>query len=109
MPAAAADTAKPPPFKIWLLAARPRTLPASVAPVVAASALAWHGGVFHWPAAFACLLFALLLNGSGKGMHANLTLRPPIRHSFGFNQKHHAHLWANNTTKSSKGNVAALI
>ena len=54
-----ATTAKPPPFKIWLLAARPRTLPAAIAPVLAASALAYHDGFFHLPAALACLLFAL--------------------------------------------------
>jgi len=50
---------KPSPLKIWLLAARPRTLPASVSPVIAASALAYHDGFFHWTAALACLLFAL--------------------------------------------------
>ena len=54
---------KPPALKIWLLAARPRTLPAAVAPVLAASALAWHDlqGRFSWTAALACLLFALLI------------------------------------------------
>ena len=54
------DTDKPSRLKIWLLAARPRTLPAAVAPVVAASALAWHDGFFVFPAALACLLFAML-------------------------------------------------
>jgi len=58
-PASANPAARPPPLKIWLLAARPRTLPASVSPVIAATALAWHYRVFHWPAALACLLFAL--------------------------------------------------
>jgi 1,4-dihydroxy-2-naphthoate octaprenyltransferase len=54
-------TGKPSALKIWMLASRPRTLPAAVAPVMTASALAWHDGVFHWPAALACLLFALFI------------------------------------------------
>ena len=48
-------------FSIWLGASRPRTLPAAVAPVVVASALAWRTGDFVAPAALACLLFALLI------------------------------------------------
>src|SRR6201986_5029129 len=32
---------RPSPVKIWLLAARPRTLPAGVAPVLVGTALAW--------------------------------------------------------------------
>jgi 1,4-dihydroxy-2-naphthoate octaprenyltransferase len=47
-------------FQIWFQAARPRTLPAAVAPVLAGSALAWHDGGFQAAAAFACLAFALL-------------------------------------------------
>ncbi len=46
---------------IWLDASRPRTLPAAVAPVLAASALAWRDGDFVAPAALACLAFALLI------------------------------------------------
>ncbi len=46
---------------VWWEAARPRTLPAAVAPVLAASALAWHDGVFRGEAALSCLLFALLI------------------------------------------------
>ena len=46
---------------VWLSAARPRTLPAAVAPVLAASALAWRDGDFVAPAALACLGFALLV------------------------------------------------
>jgi 1,4-dihydroxy-2-naphthoate polyprenyltransferase len=42
--------------KIWLMAARPRTLPAAVAPVLVGTALAGTGGVFR-PLAF---VFALL-------------------------------------------------
>jgi 1,4-dihydroxy-2-naphthoate octaprenyltransferase len=47
--------------QIWFLAARPRTLPAAVAPVIAGSALAWHDGRFAPLAAVICLVFALLI------------------------------------------------
>jgi 1,4-dihydroxy-2-naphthoate octaprenyltransferase len=46
---------------VWLGAARPRTLPAAVAPIVAASALAWRDGGFDARAATLCLGFALLV------------------------------------------------
>jgi len=52
---------RPSPFIIWVGASRPRTLPAAVAPVLAASALAWRDGVFDPLAAAACLAFALLI------------------------------------------------
>jgi 1,4-dihydroxy-2-naphthoate octaprenyltransferase len=45
----------------WLLAIRPRTLPAAAAGVVMGSALAWHDGFFRLDAALSCLLAALLL------------------------------------------------
>ena len=45
----------------WLLAIRPRTLPAAAAGVIMGSALAWHDGFFRLDAALACLLTALLL------------------------------------------------
>ncbi len=47
--------------RIWLGAARPRTLPAAVAPVLVGSALAWHDGGFVASAAVLCLAFALLV------------------------------------------------
>jgi len=48
-------------LKIWIAAARPRTLPAAVAPVLVGTALAWHDHALVWQAALACLGFALLV------------------------------------------------
>ena len=45
----------------WLLAARPKTLPAAVVPVIVGSAVAIADGAFHWGAALACFAVALLL------------------------------------------------
>jgi 1,4-dihydroxy-2-naphthoate polyprenyltransferase len=49
------------PFRVWLMAARPRTLPAAVAPVIVGSALAFSDGGFRWGPALAAALGALLL------------------------------------------------
>jgi len=48
-------------WQIWSEAARPRTLPAAVAPVLVGSALAWRDGGFDGAAAVLCLVFALLV------------------------------------------------
>lgn len=51
----------PPRWRIWISAARPRTLPAAVAPVIVGSGLAWRDGAFDAAAAAICLGFALLI------------------------------------------------
>lgn len=56
------NSANPPSrFDVWKLAARPRTLPAASAPVIAASAAAFADGHFDPLPALAALLGALLL------------------------------------------------
>lgn len=45
----------------WILAIRPKTLPAAAAGVAMGSALAWRDGFFRLDAALACLFAALLL------------------------------------------------
>src|ERR1700742_5404379 len=48
-------------FRIWLMAARPRTLPAAVAPVLVGTALAGFVHVFHPLRFVAALLGALFI------------------------------------------------
>lgn len=48
-------------LKHWLLAARPKTLPAAACPVVAGSFLAYADGGFAWVPAMLALAFALLV------------------------------------------------
>jgi 1,4-dihydroxy-2-naphthoate polyprenyltransferase len=61
-PAADAAAARPVGWGLWLTAARPRTLPLSAAPVLAALALAGReAGVFHVGPAAAALLGAMLI------------------------------------------------
>ncbi len=54
-------TSTPPAWRMWLLATRPKTLPAAVAPVIAGTAVAIHEGGEHWPSAILAMLTALLL------------------------------------------------
>ena len=46
-------------FQIWILATRPKTLPAAVAPVLIGTAMT--GAAFYWPAAVAAMIGALLI------------------------------------------------
>ena len=46
--------------KAWLEAARPRTLPASLSPVLVGAALAFRDGCFQWVPTLLCVLVALL-------------------------------------------------
>ncbi len=48
-------------LKSWFLAIRPKTLPAAIAPVMIATAMAYGDGVAHFLAAFCALITALLL------------------------------------------------
>src|SRR4051812_20476718 len=48
-------------LKNWLLAIRPKTLPAAVAPVVIGTGMAFGDGMVHVPSAVAALLGALLI------------------------------------------------
>jgi 1,4-dihydroxy-2-naphthoate octaprenyltransferase len=49
------------PARIWLMAARPRTLPAAVAPVLVGTALAATEGTIHWLRFVAAMLGALFI------------------------------------------------
>lgn len=48
-------------WNAWMLAIRPRTLPAAAAGVVMGAALAWRDGYYRFDAVLVCLLTALLL------------------------------------------------
>lgn len=48
-------------LQAWTLAARPKTLPAAVAPVILGWAIAWITGKFHWGAALAALFTAVMI------------------------------------------------
>jgi 1,4-dihydroxy-2-naphthoate octaprenyltransferase len=48
-------------WAIWWESARPKTLPAAIAPVMLASSLAWSDGGFKANAALTCLLFSVLV------------------------------------------------
>lgn len=52
---------KPGKFQVWMLASRPKTLPAAAAPVILGTALALADGKFQWGPALAALTGALLL------------------------------------------------
>ena len=45
----------------WILAIRPKTLPAAIAPVAIGTAMAFGDGLFHWPSALMALSAALCI------------------------------------------------
>ncbi len=61
MTSPANGTPSPGPIKVWLLAIRPKTLPAAAASVIVGTVLAWYDGVFSAGPAVAALVIALLL------------------------------------------------
>lgn len=73
--------------QVWLNAARPRTLPASLSPVLVGLAVAWHAGQFQILPALATILTALLLQIAAnlandvfdfhKGADTHTRLGPP--------------------------------
>ncbi|MGH1364821.1 MAG: 1,4-dihydroxy-2-naphthoate polyprenyltransferase [Calditrichia bacterium] len=50
-----------PSWKIWILATRPKTLGAALAPVLMGISMAYYDGLTHWPSAVVALLGALLI------------------------------------------------
>lgn len=48
-------------LKTWLMAFRPKTLPAAIAPVLIGTAMAFGDGIQHFPTALICLLAALAI------------------------------------------------
>ncbi len=48
-------------LSVWLEAARLRTLPASLVPVLIGGSLAWHHELFYWPATVLALCCAILI------------------------------------------------
>jgi len=48
-------------LKIWLMAIRPKTLSASIAPVVIGTGMAYGDGICHFPTAAVCLITAIFI------------------------------------------------
>ena len=48
-------------LKSWILASRPKTLPAAIAPVMVGTGLAYHAGELDYAPAGICLVFAVLI------------------------------------------------
>lgn len=49
------------PFKVWIIAGRPKTLPAAIAPVLVGTAMAAKDGNFHFLSAFLVMIAAILI------------------------------------------------
>jgi len=60
-PSPTTSPARPSAWYLWFLAARPKTLPASIAPILLGTGVAIHKGGFHASTAIMALLTALLL------------------------------------------------
>ncbi len=50
-----------PHLSVWIMAARPKTLWASVAPVIVGTAVAYRDGLAHWPSAVAAVFGAIFI------------------------------------------------
>ncbi|MDQ3225782.1 MAG: 1,4-dihydroxy-2-naphthoate polyprenyltransferase, partial [Chloroflexota bacterium] len=61
MSTSAVSPTSPPPLAVWLLAIRPKTLLAAVAPVLVGCAVAWAERGFHVGTAVAAFAVATLL------------------------------------------------
>jgi len=48
-------------FKSWVLASRPKTLPAAISPIIIGSSIAYHDNKFNFIAAFIALICSLLI------------------------------------------------
>jgi 1,4-dihydroxy-2-naphthoate octaprenyltransferase len=59
-------------LRVWVWAARPKTLAASLAPVLVGTAMAWEAGDVHWLAAGLALLSAILIQ-VGVNYHNDYT------------------------------------
>jgi 1,4-dihydroxy-2-naphthoate octaprenyltransferase len=63
---------RPSPLQVWLMAARPKTLGAAIAPVLLGTAMAYEASALHWPAALCALLGAVLIQ-VGVNYHNDYT------------------------------------
>ncbi len=91
-------------LRIALAAARPQTLPASLAPVVAGTALAWRDGGLRWGPAAAALLGALCIQlgtnlhndaaDAGRGADGPDRLGPPRVVAQGWASRRSVLVWA---------------
>jgi 1,4-dihydroxy-2-naphthoate octaprenyltransferase len=48
-------------LKVWLLASRPKTLPASIVPVIVGTAMAYGDGKYHFLSAIICLFCSVMI------------------------------------------------
>ena len=62
-------------LKTWIMAFRPKTLSASIAPVFIGTAMAFGDGIHHFPSAFVCLFAALAIQiGTNIANEKNLAV-----------------------------------